>query len=216
MHKHERTPDSNMSTREIEIQQDIFSGEGSEGIEAIESFIAAKRALHEQIEEMMEGEGESTEEAEAYLNSFLIEAAQGFARTLQLAEVGLDDKLQFGAKLLLQSILEIKELSDNYACGISVDNNSDSTDEIIEAFEIQLAEATDKAEEFEAFEQTFGALHAHVIEVMVSHAPDNKNDLRRSRRIELRVKALSTAKETTKIALGASAAILAVRFLGKK
>lgn len=216
MNEHERTPDDSMSSHEIEIQQNIYDGEGSEGIESIEMFLAAKKSLHAQIEDMMQGEGESAEAVEAYLNDLLIESAQGFAHTVQLAEATLGAKLEFGSQLLLQSLLEIKQLSDKYNCGILVDTSSETTNEITEAFEQELTESTEEADEFKAFEQVFGALHMHLIDIMINRAPSNKNDQRKHRQMEFKAKALGTAKETAKIALGAGMAVLAIRFFDKK
>ncbi len=216
MNEHERTPDDSMSSHEIEIQQNIYDGEGSEGIESIEMFLAAKKSLHAQIEDMMQGEGESAKAVETYLNDLLTGSAQGFAHTIQSAETTLGDRLHLGAQLLLQSLLEIKELSDKYDCGISVDTSPEATDEIIEIFEQELTETTDGREEFEAFEQTFGSLHAHLIDIMINHAPSNKNDQRRYKHMEFKAKTLGAAKETVKIALGAGMAVLAIRFFDKK
>ncbi len=216
MNPYEHIPDEDMSPQEFDIQQAIHNGEDTEGIESIEMFLAAKKSLHAQLEDMMQGEGESDEAVEAYLNDLLIESAQGFAHTVQSAEATLEAKLEFGSQLLLQSLLEIKQLSDKYDCGILLDTSSDAADELIEAFEQELIEPTNDTDEFEVFEQTFGALHSRLIEIMISHAPNNKNDQRRYKQMELKAKTLGAAKETVKIALGAGMAVLAIRFFDKK
>ena len=65
-------------------------------------------------------------------------------------------------------------------------------------------------------EETFGTAYQGIISAMMNYAADNKNDVRREKREAIKSKLLDAAKDTAKIALGATAAILAVRFLGKK
>lgn len=215
MQKHEHTPENNMSPNEIALHQDIYNGEGSEGIDVVETFLAAKTSLHAQIEEIMQGGGESTQEVEAYLNSFLVASAQGFAKMLQLSEASLDDKLQFGATVLLQSLQEIEKISEEYGCDVSIDTEPVELSELIEAMEEELEESDDEIEKYEVFEQTFGSLHAHIIGSIINQSPLNINDQRRSERQELKTKAFNAVKETAKVALSAGVVVMAVRFFNK-
>ena len=72
------------------------------------------------------------------------------------------------------------------------------------------------AELSKMFEETYGAVHQDIINEMLSCARYNENDLRRERRAELKANLFDIAKDATKVALGATAAVLAVRFLDHK
>ena len=72
------------------------------------------------------------------------------------------------------------------------------------------------AELSKMFEETYAAVHQDIINEMLSCARYNENDLRRERRAELKANLFDIAKDATKVALGATAAVVALRFLDHK
>lgn len=208
----ERASRKNLTPIEIELNQDLSVGEGSEGIDTLETFLAAKSTLNTIIKDMMQGKGESAEASMEYMGLMLVETARSYAHTVQTAD-NPEEIYQNGAELLQQSLSEIKIIADEYDCGFTID--VDMIEKITEVLETQAGQLG-KDEEFTVFEDTYGNFHQDIINVMISHAPTNENDLRRIKQDILKAKALKAAKETAKIALGTTAAFLAVRFFGKK
>lgn len=188
-------------------------GQRVRGYRQQDTYLVAERTLHGMINEAMLGKGESAEEMIGYINLMLIETSRGYARSVMTVK-DQEEIYQFAAVLLHHSLLDIQDLVNNHQCDIPIETSN--VDDIAEAF-MEQAEDEDLPEELsKMFEETYGAIHQDIINEMLSCAPYNENDLRRERRAELKANLFDIAKDATKVALGATAAVLAVRFLDHK
>ena len=143
----------------------------------------------------------------------LIETSRGYARSVMTVK-DQEEIYQFAAVLLHHSLLDIQDLVNNHQCDIPIETSN--VDDIAEAF-MEQAEDEELPEELsKMFEETYGAIHQDIIHEMLPCPPYNENDLRRERRAELKANLFDIAKDATKVALGATAAVLAVRFLDHK
>ena len=113
----ENISNRDMTPDEIELDQDLHTGEGSVGIDNLETFIVARDTLHTMINEAMQGNGESTEATTEYLSLMLVETSQGFARTIQTVD-NPEEASQYAAELLHSSLIEIEELANKNECQI--------------------------------------------------------------------------------------------------
>lgn len=207
----ENNPNHNSSIEELCLS--MCTGKGSEGIDNIDTYLVAERTLHGMINEAMLGKGESAEEMIGYINLMLIETSRGYARSVMTVK-DQEEIYQFAAVLLHHSLLDIQDLVNNHQCDIPIETSN--VDDIAEAFMEQAEDEELPAELSKMFEETYGAIHQDIINEMLSCAPYNENDLRRERRAELKANLFDIAKDATKVALGATAAVLAVRFLDHK
>ena len=207
----ENNPNHNSSIEELCLS--MYTGKGSEGIDNIDTYLVAERTLHGMINEAMLGKGESAEEMIEYINLMLIETSQGYARSVMTVK-DQEEIYQFAAVLLHHSLLDIQDLVKSHQCDIPIETSN--VDDIAEAF-MEQAEDEELPEELsKMFEETYGAIHQDIINEMLSCAPYNENDLRRERRAELKANLFDIAKDATKVALGATAAVVALRFLDHK
>lgn len=169
----ERIPEKSLTPLEIPLDQDLITGEGSEGIDSLDAHLLAKQSMYSMVEDAMQGKGESAQAMSEHMDILLQATAKSYAATLQTVPDAVE-MYRYGGELLHQALVEIDELSKKYECGLQI--YTSSPDELGAAIEQLVNEESDKAN---ALESAFGATTMEMFNAILNHAEDNHNDTRR-------------------------------------
>lgn len=198
--------------RETDFYLSLYPHDGTIELSPVEQYDAAQNSLLETVHETMQGKGESVEEMKFYIESLVEYTAEGYSRIVQSYD-DTDDKFERAADVLVASIKGLVEATEIY----NVPENIVLFDkaDMIEEMESENAES-DEDEQMTNLRNVYITVCGHVLTAILGYAQENINMIKSERREKHKQIALNTALDTTKIAIGTTAALLAMRFIDKK
>ncbi len=211
----DRRSQEELSSDELTLDQSLQIENGDDQpspSNMLETYLSAQESLVTLVDQGVKGEGESSEATINYSNLLLEEMAKGYARVVTGADS--EQKYSFAAQLLVQSLARFNDIALRNELGMTL--NTQPIEDVEDAIRGHIDELEEGEDELEKIEVMFGEIHNTAIMNLLEYAKENVNDTKRARRESLKRHAIEMLKDTTKIALGATAALLAVKFINKK
>lgn len=206
----DRRSEKELTSTELALDQDLQVGEGSELMDANESHISARDALLHHTDIAMRGDGHTEEEEVEHIELLLSEASRTYANTVVLVDDS--ERLVCAARLMIASEEEFWQLGQKY--GVDLDVFGEDVAGTTEFIKEYLDESNPDEQE-EALRELYRGKHDGFTRSMLQEAEENKNDVHREKMQRRKEQALGALKDSGKIALGVTAALLAVRFIDK-
>ena len=187
------------------MEEDLLSDETSGTVVEYDLHRSAMEALFAQIRDVMRGKGDSTEEVNEICKLLLIETAQGYARAVQSIP-DYNASVEFAGYAMHLALTECQSLVAEYDTEISI--SIIDAEDIIELISQTIDIDDDRTEQFESLEEILGGQLSRTVAQLMQYADENIKDAQRDKRERLKAQAIEILKDSTKIALGAAAAVL--------
>lgn len=206
----DRRSDKELTSIELTLDKDLQVGEGSELIDAHESYISARDALLYHADIAMRGEGHSEEEEDEHVELLLSETSRTYARTVVLVDE--DERIEYAARLMTESEQEFSQLGQKYSVNLDVSDGDVET--VADSIREKLDE-TYPDEQEAALDELYQEAHDLFLRVILDESEENKNDLDQEKREHRKQQVLEMLRDSGKVALGVTAAMLVVRLIDK-
>ncbi len=201
-----------LNDQEIDMEIDLHGGDGSEGIENIENFYAARKALFEVVEDCMRGEHQGIDEAKYQIESLLVVTAKTFA-SVSISEEDFDSRIDDASQFFYSSMIELKAFVDSF--GTPVIFEVFDLETVQESFQ-EVFDEDDYDSHYDKFEEALGSLYGLVLGGMLQHGKDSFAEIQREKSQLRKDNALAISREIAKAGLNAIAIAAATRFWAKK
>lgn len=210
MDKQPATPDPESLL--LKLEDDLLHDEGSDTIEAYDSYTSARKALLDILKNAMDGVDGSSVDHTNYLNLLLDETAKEFAHVMETIEEHTD-RIELAARCLQMAVIEFNNFISNYETEFDVVIQNIPT--IIQAIETVIEDVDTTEDEIDHLRILFHSTYGECMERALADAQDNKQESKQQKMNMLKYQALDLLKDATKIALGATAAVLVTQRIHK-
>lgn len=201
-----------LTDQEIAMELDLHSGEGSVGIENLDNFYAAQKALFTAISTCMRGVHQSDAEASGLIEELVETTAKNFA-TVYAGEDDLDRKIDDLSIGLHRSLIDLKFFIDSFEVPVQVEVSD--LEDLKDAYR-EVLDEDDYDVNYDISEQSFGSLYSYYLSDLLEHCQDSEVEMRQEKRHIQKRQALAIGREIAKASLNAAALAAAIRIFSKK
>ena len=206
----EKSQDDYDSSDISNLEAEFRSDGGVEVLDHYDTFMSSQQALIQVTDEAMRGEGLSMDSNCNHLNLMLIASANSYAALVQSAD-DVEERAALATKLFKDSHKDLEGCIERSSVDIEISFNYENLGEVIE----HLMSIEDVQTQAKELRELFSNTNQQSIIHLLNSAPKNENDVIAERREYLKDLSIRTAFEIGKVALGAVAAVAAVRLFDK-
>lgn len=204
-------PSKPLTEQEVAMAIDLQSGEGSQGVEALQDFYAAREALFLSVETRMQGKHESSEEADYYIEELLVKSSEAFA-TVVCEESDPEQRVTYASEALRSSLIYLEEFADKSEAPVGFELTG--AEGFSDAFEEVFADEDDD-QNFEVLKYNFYSIHEAYLSKLLEYSKAGEVEVKRQKLQHKKDEIMALTREVARTALGTVAAIAAVRMWDK-